>query len=137
LPTSSSVKCRIEIMSHLDVKTSVDVPTHHALRVTAMREGRTIAEIVRRAIVKELALAPVSIPAAIVERTEFANNRGARPVGCHLSPPLASAIRRLALEHDRSQGWIMRDLLRTELRRRGILPMPGDTVPAPAEAVTA
>lgn len=39
-----------------------------------------------------------------------------------LSGPLAAAIKRAAAEQDRSQSWTLRDLVRCELRHRGLLP---------------
>jgi hypothetical protein len=41
---------------------------------------------------------------------------------CYLSPPLASAVRRLAAKQGCSQSHLVRDLLRNALRARGLLP---------------
>jgi hypothetical protein len=45
-----------------------------------------------------------------------------RSVAAYLSPPLSSAIQRLALEQNRSASWVMRSLIRDVLRSRGELP---------------
>jgi hypothetical protein len=48
-------------------------------------------------------------------------------VGAYLSGTLAHAIETLAAETDRSVSYVMRDLIRSELRNRGILPSPTST----------
>ncbi len=63
-------------MPLIDVKTSVDIPTHHQLRRKAELEGRKITEVVRRAIIKDLTVAPVTITEAVVERAECSDRRG-------------------------------------------------------------
>jgi Ribbon-helix-helix protein, copG family len=45
-------------------------------------------------------------------------------VAAYLSGPLAKAVREHARQLDRSQNWTLRDLIRSELRRRGVLPTP-------------
>jgi predicted transcriptional regulator len=54
-------------------------------------------------------------------------------VGAYLSDTLAAAIETLAEQEGRSKSHILRDLVRSELKRRGLLPMP----PSPAVQTTA
>jgi hypothetical protein len=63
-------------------------------------------------------------PEAAVDKVE--RKIGRTSVAVYLSKALATAVRKLATAQDRSASWIVRDLLRTELRRRGILPTPAD-----------
>jgi hypothetical protein len=76
-----------------------------------------VLRIVERAIASS---PPIEIENGMVDKIE----RGAssKSVACYLSPPIATAVQRLASEQSRSQSWIVRDLLRTELRNRGLLP---------------
>jgi hypothetical protein len=50
--------------------------------------------------------------------------KGNVQVAAYLSGPLAKAVREHARQLDRSQNWTLRDLIRSELRRRGVLPTP-------------
>ena len=100
------------------------------LRQRALREGRSLGDMVLRIVESAIASSPpVEIENGMVDKIE----RGAssKSVACYLSPPIATAIQRLALDQRRSQSWIVRDLLRTELRRRGVLP-PVPTAPTTA-----
>jgi hypothetical protein len=48
--------------------------------------------------------------------------RGKRTKALYLSPPLSGAIRKIARTEKRSESAVVRELLRFELRRRGMLP---------------
>jgi len=97
----------------------------YELRQRALREGRTLGEIVLRAVTRGIATMPaLDSPEAAVDKVE--RKIGRTSVAVYLSKALATAVRKLATAQDRSASWIVRDLLRTELRRRGILPTPAD-----------
>jgi hypothetical protein len=101
------------------VKTSVDTATAYKLHQKACRENRTISDVIKRAIINDLAIAPVATPDAAVERHD---NGQRKVVGAYLSSTLADAVERLAIEQGRSQSHIMRGLIREALRARGVLP---------------
>jgi hypothetical protein len=95
------------------------------LRERARREGRTLSDTILRFVERGMALAPaVENDTAIVDRAE--RGAGGKATAAYLSPPLASAIHALAADQQRSASWIMRDLLRSELRNRGLLSTPPD-----------
>jgi hypothetical protein len=48
--------------------------------------------------------------------------RGTRTKACYLSGRLSGEIRRLAAKQNRSEANLVRDILRNELRRLGLLP---------------
>jgi hypothetical protein len=94
------------------------------LRERARKEGRTISEVVLRAVQRGIdASPPTEMPEALIDRAER-NAKGSKATAAYLSPPLSHAIAEIAREQNRSASWVMRDLLRCELRRRGILPTP-------------
>ena len=92
------------------------------LREAARKSGRTISDTALRFVERGMALSPtVAMPEAAVDVAER-NGSGGRAVAAYLSGPIAAAVRQLAHEAQRSQSWTVRDLLRCELRNRGILP---------------
>jgi Arc/MetJ-type ribon-helix-helix transcriptional regulator len=94
------------------------------LRQMTSRQGLSVSEGGRRAI-KKLIASPESNsenPEAIVDQLERRNGQGKRITATYLSPPLAGAVRKLAAEKKCSQSHVVRDLLRTALRDRGLLP---------------
>jgi hypothetical protein len=100
--------------------------TDMELRERARREGRSLSEVILRAVERGLGTSPaVEMPEAVVDRAERGSH-GSTATALYLSQPLAGAIKRLASEQDRSASWICRDLLRSELRRRGVLATPPD-----------
>jgi predicted transcriptional regulator len=108
------------------VKVHVPLGTDYQIREIARKTGRPISEVCLRAIERGLDRVPATLnDAAVVDVAE--RGKGATTAAAYLSGPLASAVRKLALEQDRSQSWTVRDLLRVELRRRGLLPTPVDT----------
>jgi hypothetical protein len=94
------------------------------LRQRAHREGRTLSDVILRAVERGMAASPTVMPndTAIVDQAE--RGTGGKATAAYLSPPLASAIQHLAAEQRRSASWVMRDLIRSELRHRGVLPTP-------------
>jgi hypothetical protein len=101
------------------VKSSIDIGTAHLLRAKALRENRTVSDVIKRAIINDLAIAPAPTPDAVVERH---NDGRKKLIGAYLSQALARGIERISVEQGRSVSHVLRDLVRTELRRRGVLP---------------
>jgi hypothetical protein len=97
------------------------VRTDMEIRQRAHREGRTISDVILRAVERGLGSAPAAMPDAIVDTVER-GAAGSKAVAAYLSPPLSKAINALAQENGRSASWVMRDLIRSELRNRGMLP---------------
>jgi Ribbon-helix-helix protein, copG family len=95
---------------HVPTKTAV------ALRQAALRRGTSISDVVQRLVATHLE-APTNSD-CMVET----NKRSGRVSACYLSNNLADAVRDLAAQNGYSQSWVIRDLLRSELRRRGLLP---------------
>jgi Ribbon-helix-helix protein, copG family len=96
------------------------------VRQRAHREGRTISDTLFRAIEKGFASSPsVEMPAAICDKAERGAN--GKAVAAYLSQPLAAGVQRLAAEQGRSTAWVLRDLIRSELRNRGLLPKPAES----------
>jgi hypothetical protein len=95
------------------------------LREHARKSGRTLSDVILRAVESGLGAAPAEMPDAVVDRVER-GAKGSKATAAYLSPPLSSAISRLAREQSRSASWVMRDPIRSELRRRGILPTPAE-----------
>jgi hypothetical protein len=93
-------------------------------RDIARRRGISMAEAMRVAL-RQLAgsaAALVEAPEAVVDQLERRNGSGKRITTVYLSPPLASAVRKLACEKNSSASHLVRDILRNELRRLGRLP---------------
>ncbi len=107
-------------MSHVAIKFMAPAVLAHQLRQAALAKGTCVADIARRACESYLGAPELSFGDALVER--YQDDQGKRVIGALLSPPLASAIARLTAETRSSQSHILRDLLRSELRRRGLLP---------------
>jgi hypothetical protein len=105
------------------------------LRERARREGRSLSDTILRAVQRGLGSLPSEMPEAVVDRAER-GSRG-RATACYLSQPLARAIHELAIKHDRSASWVTRDLIRSELKRRGLLLPSIETVVPRAPAMTA
>jgi hypothetical protein len=103
------------------VPLALDVEVRHR----AHRTGRTISDTLLKAIEKGFASSPsVEMPAAICDKAE--RGAGGKAVAAYLSAPLATAITRLSAEQGRATAWVLRDLIRSELRNRGLLPAPSD-----------
>lgn len=106
------------------VKISMTVAGRYQLHQEALRQGRPPSEIARRFVESGLAKATNKAPPApevSIDKIER-SARGNRVVAAYLSGPLASAIKDLSIAESRSQSHVLRDLLRCELRRRGLLP---------------
>lgn len=90
----------------------------------ATRKGLSRSGLARRAVQTLLASASSSIPApeAQVDELERRNGQGKKIVAAYLSPPLANAVKKLSKDTGSSTSHVVRDLLRCELRRRGMLP---------------
>jgi hypothetical protein len=93
------------------------------LRERARREGRTLSDVILRAVQRGLAPDDGAMPDAIIDKVER-SGRGNTSAAAYLSGPIASAVRQLSQQQRRSQSWTVRYLLRCELRRRGLLPTP-------------
>ena len=106
-------------MSHL--KFSCPLKVDLELREIARREGRTLSEVILRCVLNGLESSPVEMDEeAVIDKVERGHRGNA--VAVYLSRPIAAAVRQLARDEERSQSWIVRRLLRDELRRRGALP---------------
>jgi hypothetical protein len=105
------------------IKVTITNTDEFQVRHRAQRMGLSVSEFCRRAIQKDLTGVMAEMPDAVVDKVER-GSRGARAVAAYLSPPLATAIARLSRDTQRSTSWVLRDLIRCELRRRGILPTP-------------
>jgi hypothetical protein len=116
------------------IRVTVDAVADFQIRHRAHLMGMSVSEFCARAIKKDLIGAAAEMPAAVVDKVERGNSGAGKAVAAYLSPPLATAIARLARDTQRSTSHVVRDLLRTELRNRGILPNPYHSEPAPAEA---
>jgi hypothetical protein len=99
----------------------------YEIRQRALKEGRSNSDVVYRLVERGLEISPgVTLPEeAHVDRVERGAG-GSKATACYLSGPISGAVNRLARDEQRSASWIVRDLLRTELRRRGILPTPAE-----------
>jgi hypothetical protein len=104
------------------LKASVSIAEKYSIEAAARRQGKPTSEFMRRAAVAAaMGTSMVPMAEAAVDKEERQNHRAAR-TGAYLSGPLASAIQRISLESGNSQSSVMRDLIRCELRRRGLLP---------------
>jgi hypothetical protein len=114
------------------LKVVVDTATAFRLHQLALSKGRSMSETMRLLIERSLMTEPgTPEPDAMLDKCE--RTKGNVQSAAYLSGPLAKAIKRLAVEQDRSQSWTLRDLLRCELRRRGLLPTPAGA-PATVDA---
>jgi hypothetical protein len=85
------------------------------VREKARKEGRTISDTLLRLVERSLGSSPpVEMEEeAIVDLAERGSH-GSKAIALYLSKPLASAVRKLAQEQDRSTSWIARDLAHSE-----------------------
>jgi hypothetical protein len=97
-----------------------DGATAFRIREAALTQNRSAADIIRRAIDRSLE-APTTIADACFVADKGQRNRNGKICAAYLSGPIAAAVRELAAAEGRSQSHIVRGLLRTELRRRGLL----------------
>jgi hypothetical protein len=106
------------------IKVTVSAVEEAQARAAAAKKGLHIAEILRLALQSYLASAQAhtEVPDAIFDRQELQTRQGKRVVAAYLSPPLAGAIKKLAAKEKASTSHVLRDLIRCELRRRGLLP---------------
>jgi hypothetical protein len=103
------------------LKTVLDTATAFQLRQAALRQGRSTSDYLRRLVERSLNTETPAMPDAMVDKVE--RTKGNVQTAAYLSGPLAAAaVRKLAQEQDRSQSWTLRDLVRSELRNRGLLP---------------
>jgi hypothetical protein len=98
------------------IKFSPDQAVSFKLHRRALSEGRSIAAVVKSIIDKEMAIA--SVPDAVEEH----HNGSKKVIGAYLSSELAAGIQAIARDSGKSTSHVLRDLVRTELRRRGVLP---------------
>jgi hypothetical protein len=102
------------------LKTVLSTTTAFQVHQAALRQGRSDSDYIRTVVERSLNHEAPPLPDAGVDACE--RTQGNVQVAAYLSGPLAKAVREHARQLDRSQAWTMRDLLRTELRRRGVLP---------------
>jgi len=100
------------------LSTAVAFEVHQA----ALRQGRSDSDYIRRAVEHSLNHESPPLPDAMVDACERTKDRV--QIAAYLSGTLAKALREHAHQLDRSQAWTLRDLLRSELRRRGVLAIP-------------
>lgn len=102
------------------LKTVLSTAVAYELRQAALRQGRSVSDHLRTLVERSLNHEAPALPDAMVDKCD--RTKGKSQTAAYLSGPLAKALREHARQLDRSQAWTMRDLLRTELRRRGVLP---------------
>jgi hypothetical protein len=121
-------------MANNSFRFNTDTATAYLIREAALRQGRTVADVIRRAVEQHIDAHAASATADdCVVTDEGTRRRGpGRMTGCYLSNPLASIVRDIAAQEGRSHSNVVRGLIRDALRARGILPIPS---PAPASAV--
>jgi hypothetical protein len=105
------------------VKMSMSPTSRYQLHQRALREGRTDAAMALRLVESGLAASgPQAAQPSVSLDTIERNAAGATVMAAYLSGPLATAVKNLAADEGRTQSAVLRDLLRCELRRRGLLP---------------
>jgi hypothetical protein len=113
------------------LKVVLDTAVAFQVRQAALRQGRTTSEHLRRLVERSLSTETPTLPDAQLDKCE--RTGGTVQTAAYLSGALASAVRKHAAELDRSHAWTLRDLVRCELRRRGLLPKtPSDNNPVDA-----
>ena len=112
-----------------EIKFAADARTAYLLHHRSLKEGRCRADLIRRAVAQYLAIEPADEPDAAVERVEF--EHGAKATACYLSGPISAAVRKLAADRDRSQSYIVGQLLRHVLTEMGMLPTTTTPMAAP------
>jgi predicted transcriptional regulator len=126
------------------IKFNADTVLAFRLRQIALREGRTLSEVARRAVEKGIEGIPTTVAdGGMVQIERGINKRRPRITAAYLSNTLARAVHQLAEDQHRSTSWVMRDLIRSGLRARGLLgaapppdeidTTPSETVPTPAQ----
>jgi CO/xanthine dehydrogenase Mo-binding subunit len=105
----------------------VSTATAHNLRQAALRRGTSVADVVRRLVETHL-----DVPRPDSDCVVETNRSGGRVSAAYLSNALADAVRDLAAQSGASVSWTIRNLLRSELKRRGLLPSPS---PADSTAI--
>jgi hypothetical protein len=94
----------------------------YEIRQRALKEGRSNADVVYQLVQHGLETTPgVTLPEANVDRIERGAG-GSKATACYLSGPISGAVNRLARDEQRSASYIVRHLLRTQLRQLGLLP---------------
>ena len=116
---------------------NVDTPAAYRIRQAALREGRTVADIIRRAVDQHVDThTPNAVEDDCIIADEGPRHHGSgRMTGAYLSGPLASIVRRLADEQGRSKSNVVRGLLRQALRERGLLPSPSTPASAANDSI--
>jgi hypothetical protein len=104
------------------LKTVLSTAVAFELRQAALRQGRSVSDHLRTLVERSLNNKAPALPDAMVDACE--RTRGNVQMAAYLSGALAKALREHARQLDRSQAWTLRDLVRCELRRRGVLPTP-------------
>jgi hypothetical protein len=108
-------------MSH-QIKLTITQAEQYQAHKIALGLGISVAEVARRGLQKMINAPHVQDQEAILDRSELRGKGGKRIVAALLSEPLSKAIRTIANAEHRSESHVLRELLRFELRRRGLLP---------------
>jgi hypothetical protein len=119
---------KVYVMKDHQFKIQTDAGTAYRIRQASLSQGRSVADVIRRAIDRGLE-APTAVPGDCLVEDE-GRNRGGKIVSARLSGPISSAISAIAQSEGRSASHVVRSLLRTELRRRG------DLSPSPEKEYT-
>jgi predicted DNA-binding protein len=118
------------------IKFTADSGTRYRFHQGALREGRSLSEYVRLCAERGLnEMPPVTIPDGDVA-TDSERRHNHNIVGCYLSETLSKIVSRLAKDEGRSKSRIVRDLIRSGLRKRGLLEPPAPTPTDPVDLAT-
>jgi hypothetical protein len=118
---------------------NTDTATAYLIREAALRQGRTVSDVIRRAAEQHV---DTNAPSVIADDSVVVTDEGARRhgtgrmTGCYLSNPLASIVRDIAALEGRSHSNVVRGLLRESLQRRGLLISPS-SAPTPVDTSAA
>jgi hypothetical protein len=115
-------------MPNNNFRFNTDQATAFLIHQAAARQGRAVADFIRRAVDQHINANPQSDAAV-----ETLNGSKHKPVitAAYLSGTLAAAVKQIAAETDRSTSYVMRWLIRDALRARGLLPSPATVEAAP------
>lgn len=105
------------------IKVYLNGGTAYQLRQLSLQQATSVSDVARRIIEANIS------PPKPTSDVEVETKRGGRVAAAYLSDKLADCVQQLAAQSGHSQSWHIRDLIRSELRNRGILP-PSPSAPA-------
>ena len=102
---------------------NTDTATSYRIREAALRQGRSVADVIRRAVEQYVdAYAPNAVDGDYIATDEGERRNGAgKMTGCYLSGPLAAVVMRMSKDEGRTQSAIVRSLLREALHAHDLL----------------